>query len=115
MMKLLLIVASAISALGASSGAATAKAEKPNLLFILADQWRAQAFGYAEDPNVQTARCSRMALKPEQSWRPAAVSALSTPLARQAGWGAAFKPKAITPFSALWKVALYWERCRPAG
>jgi arylsulfatase A-like enzyme len=26
----------------------------PNLLFILADQWRAQAFGHAGDPNVRT-------------------------------------------------------------
>ncbi len=29
-------------------------AEKPNILFIIADQWRAQAFGFAGDPNVQT-------------------------------------------------------------
>ncbi len=27
---------------------------KPNILFIIADQWRAQAFGYAGDPNVKT-------------------------------------------------------------
>ncbi len=26
----------------------------PNILFIIADQWRAQAFGFAGDPNVQT-------------------------------------------------------------
>src|SRR5210317_567908 len=26
----------------------------PNIVFILTDQWRAQAFGYAGDPNVQT-------------------------------------------------------------
>jgi arylsulfatase A-like enzyme len=29
-------------------------AERPNVLFILADQWRAQALGHAGDPNVQT-------------------------------------------------------------
>lgn len=29
-------------------------AEKPNILFIIADQWRAQAFGFAGDPNVKT-------------------------------------------------------------
>ena len=29
-------------------------AEKPNILFVLADQWRAQAFGFAGDPNAQT-------------------------------------------------------------
>jgi arylsulfatase A-like enzyme len=29
-------------------------AERPNILFIMADQWRAQAFGYAGDRNVHT-------------------------------------------------------------
>ena len=29
-------------------------AEKPNILFVICDQWRAQALGYAGDPNVQT-------------------------------------------------------------
>ncbi len=29
-------------------------AERPNILFILADQWRAQAFSHAGDPNVRT-------------------------------------------------------------
>lgn len=27
---------------------------RPNILFVIADQWRAQAFGYAGDPNVKT-------------------------------------------------------------
>jgi arylsulfatase A-like enzyme len=34
--------------------ATAAAADKPNILFIIADQWRAQAFGFAGDPNVQT-------------------------------------------------------------
>ncbi|MGO8675044.1 MAG: sulfatase [Limisphaerales bacterium] len=29
-------------------------AEPPNILFVLADQWRGQAFGYSGDPNVRT-------------------------------------------------------------
>lgn len=29
-------------------------ADKPNILFVIADQWRAQAFGFAGDPNVRT-------------------------------------------------------------
>ena len=29
-------------------------ASKPNILFVIADQWRAQAFGFAGDPNVHT-------------------------------------------------------------
>lgn len=28
--------------------------QPPNIVFILPDQWRAQAFGYAGDPNIQT-------------------------------------------------------------
>lgn len=35
--------------------------QKPNLIFVLADQWRAQAFGYAGDPNVQTPNMDRFA------------------------------------------------------
>ena len=31
-----------------------APADRPNVLFLLADQWRAQAFGYAGDPDVKT-------------------------------------------------------------
>jgi len=33
---------------------ARAAAKPPNVVFIIADQWRAQAFGYAGDPNVRT-------------------------------------------------------------
>ena len=39
----------------ALAGAAPAKARpQPNVLFILVDQWRAQAFGYSGDPNART-------------------------------------------------------------
>ena len=31
----------------------------PNILFIIADQWRAQAFGFAGDPNVRTPNLDR--------------------------------------------------------
>lgn len=30
------------------------KKNNPNIVFVLTDQWRAQAFGYAGDPNVKT-------------------------------------------------------------
>ena len=33
----------------------------PNVLFVFADQWRAQALGYAGDPNVQTPAIDRLA------------------------------------------------------
>lgn len=35
-------------------------AKPPNILFIIADQWRAQAFGYAGDPNVKTPNLDRL-------------------------------------------------------
>jgi arylsulfatase A-like enzyme len=34
---------------------------KPNVVFILTDQWRASAFGYAGDPNVRTPNLDRLA------------------------------------------------------
>ncbi len=36
-------------------------AAKPNVIFVLADQWRAQATGYAGDPNVKTPNLDRLA------------------------------------------------------
>ena len=34
---------------------------KPNLIFVFADQWRAQAFGYAGNPDVSTPHLDRFA------------------------------------------------------
>ena len=34
---------------------------KPNILFLLADQWRAQSLGYAGDPDVKTPHLDRLA------------------------------------------------------
>lgn len=39
---------------GAAAIAAAQTRRRPNVVFILADQWRAQAFGYTGDPNAQT-------------------------------------------------------------
>ena len=36
-----------------------AEKPRPNVLFIIADQWRAQAFGFAGDPNVRTPNLDR--------------------------------------------------------
>lgn len=38
----------------ASGIVSAAPASQPNVLILIADQWRAQAFGYAGDPNVKT-------------------------------------------------------------
>lgn len=39
------------------------KKSKPNILYILVDQWRAQSTGYAGDENVQTPNLDRLASK----------------------------------------------------
>jgi len=38
-----------------------AQPTRPNVLFVLADEWRAQATGYSGDPNVRTAALDRLA------------------------------------------------------
>ncbi len=38
---------------------AGAASSQPNILFVVADQWRAQAFGFAGDPNVKTPHLDR--------------------------------------------------------
>ncbi|MBM3290328.1 MAG: sulfatase, partial [Candidatus Hydrogenedentes bacterium] len=52
----------ASAAAGAASAAMAASApRRPNLVYVFADQWRAQATGYAGDPNVQTPHLDRLA------------------------------------------------------
>src|ERR1700710_2235809 len=34
---------------------------RPNIVFVIADQWRQQAFGFAGDPNVKTPNFDRLA------------------------------------------------------
>jgi arylsulfatase A-like enzyme len=54
-MKTFLQLIAALVLFGFCSNAAEpTSSARPNILFILADQWRAQAFGYAGDPNVHT-------------------------------------------------------------
>src|ERR1041384_7773634 len=46
------------------SSVAAAAARRPNVVFVLADQWRACATGYAGDPNVKTPNLDRHATVP---------------------------------------------------
>ena len=41
--------------------AQAAPAQKPNIVFLLADQWRAKATGYQGDPNVRMPNLDRLA------------------------------------------------------
>lgn len=58
-----LVQAGVQAGLAAASGAsALAKpARRPNVVFVLADQWRAQAFGYTGDPNAETPNADALA------------------------------------------------------
>jgi arylsulfatase A-like enzyme len=48
-------------AVAVNSGNASEKVSKPNIIFILTDQWRASAFGYAGDNIVQTPQLDKFA------------------------------------------------------
>ena len=50
--RLWLLSRTALSLVGASGNEPAAR--KPNIVVVLADQWRAQAFGFAGDPNART-------------------------------------------------------------
>ena len=50
----------AASASASAAGPALAP-RQPNIVILLADQWRAQALGYAGDPNVRTPNLDRLA------------------------------------------------------
>ena len=54
-------VSGAMGALDSEAGAAEDPARKPNVVFVFADQWRAQATGYAGDPNVRTPHLDKLA------------------------------------------------------
>ncbi|HLX64756.1 MAG TPA: sulfatase [Planctomycetota bacterium] len=52
-MKRLIILPLAVCALARAADA------RPNIVFVIVDQWRAQAFGFAGDPNVKTPNLDR--------------------------------------------------------
>ncbi len=52
---------SAVAAAGVTPALAKPSARRPNVLFVLADEWRAQATRYNGDPNVRTPTLDRLA------------------------------------------------------
>jgi len=57
-----------------AADAAEARKGPPNVLLVMADQWRAQATGYARDPNVKTPHLDR--LQREGVWFTNAISSV---------------------------------------
>jgi arylsulfatase A-like enzyme len=62
-LALLLLIGVSQAALWGSAAESAPRpgAGKPNIVFLLADQWRAKATGYAGDPNVKTPQLDRLA------------------------------------------------------
>jgi len=59
-----------------SGGSADAK---PNIVFVLADQWRASAFGHAGDPNVKTPHLDTLAAHSTRFTNAVSVCPVCTP------------------------------------
>jgi len=58
---------------------ANINAQKTNVIFILTDQWRASAFGYAGDPNVKTPQIDRFAQEAVNFTNAVSVCPVCTP------------------------------------
>ena len=54
------MAAGACAAVGQEGHATVQGAQKPNVVFVFGDQWRAQATGYAGDPNVRTPHLDKL-------------------------------------------------------
>ncbi len=54
-------------------------AAKPNIVYLLVDQWRASAFGYAGDPNVKTPNLDQFAQEAVNFANAVSVSPVCTP------------------------------------
>ena len=55
-----LLMGAGAAAAAEKKPAALSAAARPNVLLVMADQWRAQALGYAGDPNVKTPHLDRL-------------------------------------------------------
>jgi len=58
---------------------AAAPAAPPNILYLIADQWRASATGYAGDPNVKTPNLDRLAKEAQNFCNAVSVVPVCTP------------------------------------
>ena len=53
-------IAAGFVALVSATGAAQAASLPPNIVFVIADQWRSEAFGYAGNPDIKTPNLDRL-------------------------------------------------------
>ena len=73
-----LLILAAFMPVGAEAAEATSN-KKPNLVFVLTDQWRASAFGYAGDPNVKTPQIDKLAAQSVRFTNAVSVCPVCTP------------------------------------
>ena len=62
-----------------ASAAESASLGKPNVVFVLVDQWRASAFGYVGDPNVKTPQIDKLATQSLRFTNAVSVCPVCTP------------------------------------
>ena len=60
-MRIIIVLTLLVGCASPEAPSQEAARKQPNLLFILTDQWRAQAVGYAGDPNLKTPNIDRLA------------------------------------------------------
>ena len=53
--------------------------QKPNIVFVLVDQWRASAFSYMGDPNVKTPQIDKLAAQSLRFTNAVSVCPVCTP------------------------------------
>ena len=69
-----------LAASGCAAAAQTGRPkDKPNIVFVLVDQWRAQATGYAGDPNVKTPNLDALAARSVNFTNAVSVCPVCTP------------------------------------
>jgi hypothetical protein len=73
---------------------AAARAGRPNIVFLLTDQWRASATGYAGDPNVKTPHLDALAAESLDFRNAVSVCPICTP---ERGLSAATKADSRKP------------------
>ncbi len=77
--SLMCAVASLGWAAAAAETATGGSGARPNIVFVLTDQWRASAFGFAGDPNVKTPHLDKLAAQSVRFMNAASVCPVCTP------------------------------------
>lgn len=78
-MKITLNASLIVACLATTLATPAAESRRPNIVYLIADQWRAQATGYAGDPNVKTPNLDRLAREGMNFRNAVSVAPVCTP------------------------------------